>query len=344
MFLKHIGLDPVTGLWLEILVSSLLVVIAGTKLSRYGDVIGEKTGLGGAWVGLILLSAATSLPELVTCIGTVGFVGQPDLAFGNLFGSNCFNLLIIVLLDLMAGKRSLFRNLDQRHVVPAGFGILLMGMAAAPIVLPPEAAKWNWIGSMGMVVVYMISMRVIFEAEKQAMLEAEAVTPNYEDQTLKPVLIKFGISAGLIVGAGLWLSFLADDLADTPIFGVTLGRTFIGTLLLALVTSLPEVVVTVTCFRLGALGMAMGNLLGSNIFNMLMVPVCHAMYGADIYGKAKSIHIVTAMAAMFMTALVIIGLGMRSRRRFLGLNYEVIAILLTYVACLFLVYQFSSGM
>jgi cation:H+ antiporter len=343
---RLLGLGPQAALWIELLIASVLIVLAGTKLSRYGDVLGEKTGLGNAWLGFILLSAVTSLPELVTCVGTAGWVREPDLSMGNLLGSNCFNLLIIVLLDVLQGPTALLAEVKRRHIVPAGFGILLTVVVVAPIVVGDNVAiplaKWGWMASTLVVVLYVLAVRSIFIAEGQAARDEPDGGPNqYDHLSLGSVIGRFAAAGAVILVAGLWLSWLADEVASRPLpfTSITLGKTFVGSLLLAMVTSLPEVVVTVAAFRMGALDMAMGNLLGSNLFNLAMVPFCHVLYWGDIYTAVKPTHGLTALMGIFMIGLVIVGIGARSRKTILHMNYEVMGILACYVVGQYAIFQ-----
>jgi len=85
-------------LWAGFIICTAAIVYSGIKLSKYGDVIAEKTGLGRAWIGLVLMASVTSLPELVTGISSVTFAGVPDIAVGDVLGSCVFNMLIIALL------------------------------------------------------------------------------------------------------------------------------------------------------------------------------------------------------------------------------------------------------
>jgi len=70
-------------LWIGLILCTSVIVYAGTRLSKYGDIIAEKTGLGGTWIGVVLLASVTSLPELVTGISSVTYAGVPDIAIGN---------------------------------------------------------------------------------------------------------------------------------------------------------------------------------------------------------------------------------------------------------------------
>ena len=86
--------------WAGFLASAAVIVYAGTKLSRYGDQIATLTGLGGLWIGVVLMAAATSLPEIFTTV-SAGWLNTPDLAAGNLFGAGMSNMLTLGLIDLL---------------------------------------------------------------------------------------------------------------------------------------------------------------------------------------------------------------------------------------------------
>src|SRR3972149_6447591 len=83
--------------WLIFLASSAAIVVAAIKLAQYGDVIAVRTRLGGMFVGALLLAGATSLPELVTAVSSIQ-QSVPNLAAGNFFGSNMFNMFLLAVL------------------------------------------------------------------------------------------------------------------------------------------------------------------------------------------------------------------------------------------------------
>ena len=82
-------------IWLQFLGTALVIVLAGMRLARYGDVLGEKSGLGRSWIGLVLVAATTSLPELFTGFGATALAPLPNIAVGDVLGSCMFNLLIL---------------------------------------------------------------------------------------------------------------------------------------------------------------------------------------------------------------------------------------------------------
>ncbi|GAG40829.1 unnamed protein product, partial [marine sediment metagenome] len=122
-------------IWLNFFICVLLVLFFGAKLSRYGDVIAEKTGLSGFWVGLLLLAVITSLPEIITGVSAVTVVEVPDLAMGTLFGSNLLNLLIIAVLDIIHRGGPLLSIAGAGHRLSSGLGIVLIAFAAGSILL-----------------------------------------------------------------------------------------------------------------------------------------------------------------------------------------------------------------
>src|SRR4030042_67745 len=86
-------------IWLKFAICVVVIFFSGRRVAKYGDAIAEKTGLGGLWIGVILVSIATSLPELFTGVGSMVFVNAPNLTVGNLFGANAYNLVNIAALD-----------------------------------------------------------------------------------------------------------------------------------------------------------------------------------------------------------------------------------------------------
>ncbi|MEJ2699648.1 MAG: hypothetical protein P8Z70_08310, partial [Desulfuromonadales bacterium] len=112
-------------LWFGFLSSAAAIVFCGSRLSRYGDIIAEKTGLGRTWIGVLLMASVTSLPELMTGVSAVTYARVPDIAVGDVLGSCAFNLLILASLDVLEREKPISTRAQQGHVLSAAFGILL---------------------------------------------------------------------------------------------------------------------------------------------------------------------------------------------------------------------------
>jgi cation:H+ antiporter len=165
-------------IWVQFSVCSLLVVVTGTLLSRYADVLAEKTGLGRSWVGAILLAGATSLPELATGIGAVVVVGDVDLAAGGILGSCLFNLALLAVLDATTGLRPLLRRAETSLILLAGLGCVLLTIVAVGLyvtqMLRLPALGWVGIPSALILGVYIVSVRMISHFEKRRAQEVQA--------------------------------------------------------------------------------------------------------------------------------------------------------------------------
>lgn len=314
--------------WLEFLASLLVIAFAGSRLAHYGDVIGERTGLGGTWVGLMLVATVTSLPELVTGLSAVTLADEPDIGVGTLIGSCVFNLLILALLDLLTPERSIFARVRGGHSRSAAYGVLLMAVVAAGIEF--DGSSWFLPGqpTVGVTtplifLLYVVCMRSLFQFEKKQM--AVVVESEEPAAPLREAVIGYWIAAMTVVAVGLWLPFVGGQLAE--VMGV--HESFVGTLLVALATSLPELVVTLAALRIGATNMAMSNVLGSNLFNVLVLVPEDLLYTrGPILGAVSHIQLVTAVAAIAMSCITILALRFPPRRRFLGVVGWVTPLLL----------------
>src|SRR3990172_4674662 len=116
--------------WLEFAVCGALILFSGSRLSQYGDMLAEKTGMGRTWIGIILLATITSLPELATGISAVTVAAAPNIAVGDVLGSCVFNLMLIGVIDLFYRPGPILSQVEQGNILSAGFGILLIGIAA----------------------------------------------------------------------------------------------------------------------------------------------------------------------------------------------------------------------
>src|SRR4030066_753423 len=146
-------------LWVGLILCTSVIVYSGTKLSKYGDILAEKTGLGRAWTGMVLMASVTSLPELVTGISSVTFAGVPDIAVGDVLGSCVFNMLIIAILDAVYRIMPISAKAHQGNILSAGFGIILLSMVAASLFLGKYISSMGWIGpySLFFIIIYFVA-------------------------------------------------------------------------------------------------------------------------------------------------------------------------------------------
>jgi cation:H+ antiporter len=303
--------------WFQFAVCVFVIAIAGVRLSRYGDAIADKTGLGGTWIGVILLATVTSLPELVTGVSSVVFAGTPDIAAGDVLGSCVFNLMIIVILDYMYRPVSVYSKASAGHILSAAFGVMLIGITGFNILLSVRGSHLQifHVGIYTPVILlfYIIAMRTVFRYEKAQMAKFAVLEEDqYPGLTLQQAVLRYVIAASLVVLAGSFLPFIGKEIAQQ----MGWYESFVGTLFIAFATSLPEVVVTIAALRLGAIDMAIGNLFGSNIFNICILAIDDLLYlNGPILAHVSPMHAVSAFSAVMMTGVAIVGLFYRTQTR-----------------------------
>ncbi|MCJ8283355.1 MAG: sodium:calcium antiporter, partial [Rivularia sp. ALOHA_DT_140] len=263
-------------LWIQVIICIALVIAVSSKLSQSADMVAEKSGLGRNWVGAILLAGSTSLPELATGVSAINYLDAPNLAAGGIFGSCLFNLMILAILDIYTGGGPLFQQAQVSHGLAAGLGSLLLGIAGTGIFLAYKGINvtLGWIGvpSLVLFALYLIGARLIakFEMRRRTeVLEQEGEAYEYEHVKPRTAYLLFAVCSIAIVVLGVWLAYLGERVVEQT----GLGASFIGSLLLAITTSLPEVAAGIAAVRLDAVDLAISNVFGSNIFNMAILGV-----------------------------------------------------------------------
>ncbi|MDO8282945.1 MAG: sodium:calcium antiporter [Thermodesulfovibrionia bacterium] len=328
-------------LWLSFIVCTSVIVYSGTRLAKYGDVIAEKTGLGRAWIGLVLMASVTSLPELVTGITSVTFAGVPDIAAGDVLGSCVFNMLILALLDAAHRPQPLSAKAHHGHILSAGFGILLLGVVAISLFLGDRIPAFGWIGLYTPLImgVYLIAMRLVYFYEQRqisAFIKEVAVELQYEKISAKTAVVHYSIHAIVVVIAAIFLPKIGEAIAETT----GLGQTFVGNIFIAVSTSLPEVVVSIAAVKMGAINLAVGNLFGSNIFNILILGIDDLFFlKGPMLSFVNQNHAIPALSAIAMTAIAIIGLTYRAESKKLFLAWDSVGMILIFMINLMLLYM-----
>lgn len=296
-------------IWAQFFGCVALIGIAGVRLSRYGDAIAALTGLSRSWVGLMLVATVTSLPELVTGLASVTVAAAPDIAAGDVLGSCVFNLAILAVVDLLYRKQPLYAVASAGHVMSAAFGVVLLATAALALSLSSRNAMPAFghvsLASPLIVALYLVAMRALYLTEQRTEALRAASPPA---MSLKRALMGYGVSSAVIVGAGIWLPLIGVALAQA----MGWSHSFVGTLFVALATSVPELATTWGAVRIGAIDMAFGGLLGSNLFDVLILAIDDVAYLAGpLYAGVSPMHAISALSACIMNGAVIVALVYR---------------------------------
>lgn len=322
------------------LIASFLTIICSWKLAKYADGISENSDMGGTLVGILLLSAATSLPELMSS-GSASFLGNVDLAFGNVFGSNMTNLFILVLLDASI-RDPIFLRISPRNLMSGGIVVFLTSIVLL-MMLISKASFFEgmnlWFFSVLIGLFYFLGMRKIYVFETNANLEERAISEQQNKENsekdrrkLKRSIWGFCIFAIFVLFSAFLLSYVSDKISQIPVGGKSLGGTFVGTLLMAFVTSLPEIVVSLTLLRMNSVDIALGNILGSNLFNLVILSVTSASFrlgewfrmGAlgsfDSFHLASQNHLLSGLLSMVFMGILFYEVLFRRNRKYAWLG------------------------
>jgi cation:H+ antiporter len=321
--------------WLKLVICILVILFSGQKVAKYGDVISERTGMGRVWMGVIAIAAITSLPELFTGISAVTLVKEPDLTVGDLIGANAFNLLNLAMLDLYHRHGSIFLAVSPAHRVTAWFSLLLLAVVGVSIFVSRTISPMSigWIGWYTPVIIalYIVSVRQVFYYEKKHPPPAQP--PIYPvDRPLGKLFVYFGISALFIIGAGIWLAIIGSEIAAVTGW----QQSFVGSLFLAFTTTLPEITVSFTAIRIGATDMAVANMVGSNLFNLAIIPVTDIIYSrGPVLADVSINQLVLVGTVAIMTLLLIYGLRARPARHF-RLSWLNLGLIVLFLAGMYL--------
>lgn len=324
LYLDIIGFIIVTG----------IIILTGSRLSRYGNMMADMIGCGKMFMGLFLMALVTSLPEIMTGISSIVILDAPDLAVGDIVGSCAFNILIISIMDLFYDHKKPLTSATQiGHIIAASFSIILLSFVAITILMPDIFGSTLWIGEFSLLflILYFIAIRVIFIYEKK--MHPEEIKVFYSI-SLKQVILKFSIHAIILVVAAMLLPYFGKSLSQTS----GLGQSFFSTLFIAASTSLPEVVVSIAAIRMRTIDLAIGNIFGSNIFNIAILSLDDMLYTkGSLFLFTSPNHIVTVLGTIIITAISIIGIVFKDKKKW-KLAIDTALIVLMYILMMGLLY------
>lgn len=337
--------------WLTFLASAAIIVVAGTKLSHFGDRLADLTGLGGLWIGVVLMAAATSLPEVFTTV-SASIIDAPDIAAGDLFGAVMTNMLTLGIIDQLFRQKAVWRQAAFGHTLVAALAMVLVALAGLFVLLKPDITRVALgLDTLILLILYVLGMRVVYrqeyftrqhqEAERVA---AESVASEEDQrrhrlsrkQALRRTSIGFGISTLAILVGAPFLASSAELIAERS--GVT--ETFVGTSLVAITTSMPELVTSVAAVRLGAFDLAVGNLYGSNAFNMAAFFFADAAYrNGSLLASVEPAHAVTAFWGILLMNIGLMGIIYRAEKRYFLIEPDSFLMILGWILGMWLLFR-----
>ena len=326
---------------IQFFIASGVVVGAAVVLTHYCDRIAKVTGFGHLIVGSVLLAGATSLPEFSVNWAIIK-LDLPNMAIGGLIGSSLFNLGILGIADLSHKSRGhMFSRKSAEAALPGVVSIAMTGVLGIGIFVGQRIGSRE-VGGLGgfafaMLMTYLLGLRMVYrdqDTQKTPAIEETDVKIENKSAEILNAVTGFLVSAIVVVIAAPYSASAAETIAESS----GLGATFVGTTLVALATSLPELVTCIAAVRMGAMGLAIGNVFGSNTFNLLLLIPLDFLYPGSLIGSVDTIHILTCLFVMMITAVVIVGQLYRVESRTMLVEPDAVLVLLLVVTSLVLIY------
>lgn len=302
------------------LILAFLTVFTSIRLSYYGDVLAKESKLGAAFVGGLLIASITSLPEFVTAISAV-VLNNPTLSFGDVVGSNMFNIFVLAVYNIYFFKSDIFKNTSKKYLIEC----IILITDYIFIVLGCLNILIN-IVSIVLFIAYLVYMYFVFKSDEE---------DNVPVKKTNHIILKFILTAIIMVMLSILLTYQADKLSHMyPKF----SSSSIGAMLLGITTSLPEVVTTFALLKLNNFNMAISNMLGSNIFNFLVLSISDLFIKNNyIYSYSDKYSMYYVFGGILLTILFSTSIISKTTKRFI---YALISVLMISIYLLVWYLQF----
>ena len=294
------------------------VTMLSIKAADYVELIDKKTSLSGAFIGGIMLSAVTSLPELFTSLSSTLLLDEPGLCLGNILGSDLFNLAVLAVLIVVFNRSFAVADIAHGHqnvlwLLLVAYGAVTLNMLG---VLSTELFTVS-ITSIVLIACYAASIKYL-SGEDGGEDEGE----DTSSLTLKQVLFRFALVAVGIVVLSILISQVTDMLAEE----LNLGKSMAGALFMGVATSLPELSSTIALFRKKCFDIAVGNIVGSNIFNLIILALCDVLYtGTGLYDFSDPKTVALLVFGFLAHPLILCALKLRHRWIQVGVSVGAVA-------------------
>jgi len=319
--------------------AALVVLVCGLRMTDLADRIADRTGLGEALVGGVLLGAATSLSGSVVSLSSA-LSGQASLAFANGIGGIAAQTAFLAVADMIHRRA----NLEHAAAELANLfqGALLMVLLTIPLIAytTPEFSIWSvHPASLAILAAYAGGLFATSRVQAAPMWRPVATSetredlPDEEEARNNPLglLLVFIAMMVLLSLAGWTIARTGAEFTGR----LGLSSTLVGALMTAVVTSMPELVTTIAAVRRGALQLAVGGIIGGNTFDSLFLVVSDIGYrDGSIYHAVQPQDYFWLAIGLAMTGVLLMGLMQRERRGVGNIGWESLTLILIYAGAI----------
>ncbi len=321
----------------EFIICSILIIVASHFVCKCGKDLAIKMNWREGFIGVLFLAFATSLPELSTSISSVTklfAINNVNLGFGNAMGSLIINMMLIGFLDFFQGRGRILLHAEKDNILTGSFTMLLLTTLAIFSFLRqigPLGFYFFGVGIESFLILgcYLLGMRMIFRNR-----HVQKKKSNYK--LVSTEWIKFITLLVIIFVLGVWLANIGKRISEST----SINQSFIGAFILAFSTSLPELAVSISALKMGSIDMAIANILGSNFFDVCIIPLMDIIYrSGPILKSIAPVNIFITVLALVLTAIVIAGLSVRSKDTRMRLGWDTALILMLGTIGYYIIYR-----
>ena len=257
---------------------------------------------------MFFLAVATSFPEIVTGATAVLYLDRIGLGYGDIVGSVIVNLMILLFLDYFQGKGRILLRVSSLNRLTGSFVVLVASVVLGAAVLRLSGIalpvfKGVGIESPLIVCIYFAALDVI--RRKGAAGRSGIYNANREP--FWEVWAKFIFFLLIVMFLGVWMAKVGEKI----VVATQMSQTFIGTLFLGLATSLPEIIVSFAALKAGSMDMAVGNILGSNLFDVCVIPFLDALCRRPILGMLTPGQVAATVIVLLLSVIAALGLYLK---------------------------------
>lgn len=342
--MTFISAMPIAAIVIIFIVSAGAIAFAGTRLSKVADKLADRTGMGEVVAGALFVGAATSLPGAITSITTAA-QGAPGLAIGNALGGLTAQTAFIAVADIFYRRA----NIEHAAASLAGLaqGVLTVTLLSLPLIAAagPPASFWGVHPiSVALPVAYVFGLRLLGTIQDRPMWrpvktkETRSAISDIDDVEEKAsdtsLWIRFGLHAGVTAVAGYFIGEASLGIVEET----ALSEAAVGTVFAAIANSLPELVTSIAAVRIGAVSLAVGNVLGGNAFEVLFLSAADFFYSGSIYAEMSADNRLTGLIAILMTAVLLLGMIRRQKAGWGRIGFESTIVLALFAVSLLAVF------
>ncbi|MBO0904035.1 sodium:calcium antiporter [Jiella sonneratiae] len=326
------------------LASAAVITYAGVRVSHLADELADRTGLGEVVAGALFVGASTSLPGAITSVSTA-VQGFPALSIGNALGGLTAQTLFIAVADVYYRRA----NLEHAAATPVALaqGLLLLALLSTAL-LAANLPHLSFLGvhpaSYVLPIGYLAGLRLLRSVHQSKLWQAtitdetrEEVSDAGESDDARSDGTLWGLFA-LFAGLTALAGYVVGEASIALVSLTGVSETLFGTTFTAIANSLPELVTAVAAVRIGAVSLAVGDIIGGNAFEILFLSLADFVTPAPIYADMKPQDQATGLFAMLMVIVVLLGMLKREKRGAFNIGFESVSVFALYAVSVLILF------